>query len=136
MYVRTYARRFATDELRPHKMARRFSSSAVIRFFNGDASAISEVVCDGSDNELGMEDEEPFDNEPPFEPFEVTDLLQGAVTMHYIMYCYYFSSHCHGNTLQIHSCMHTASQTKIKCRNLLLQMKIVMNKIGNDTNRL
>ena len=54
-------------------MARRLSASAVISYFSGEEG--SEVLFDGSDDELGMEDEEPYDDEPPFEPLEVDDEL-------------------------------------------------------------
>lgn len=55
-------------------MARRLlSPSAVIRYFNGEEG--SEVFCSGSDDDMGMEDVEPFDNEPPFEPLEVDDCM-------------------------------------------------------------
>ena len=56
-------------------MAKRFSPSAVIRYFSGEEGA--EVIFEGSDDDLGMEDEEPYDDEPPFEPFEVEDIDQG-----------------------------------------------------------
>ena len=54
-------------------MAKRFSSKAVISFFSGDNSALSEVFFEGSEDELGMEDEESDNSEPEFEPLEVTD---------------------------------------------------------------
>ena len=45
------------------------------------------MLFDGSDNELGMEDEEPFDYEPPFEPLEVDDDLElGKVLVHVHMF--------------------------------------------------
>ena len=54
-------------------MAERFTSKAVISFFSGDDSALPEVFFEGSEDELGMEDEESDDSEPEFEPLEVTD---------------------------------------------------------------
>ena len=52
-------------------MARRLlSPSAVIRYFNGE-----EAFCDGSDDDMGMDDVEPLDEEPPFEPLEVDDCM-------------------------------------------------------------
>ena len=52
-------------------MSKRLSPSAVIRFFSGEEDSLSEIIFDGSDDELGMEDEEPLDYEPPFESLEV-----------------------------------------------------------------
>ena len=52
-------------------MARRFSSNAVISFFGGeDSEGVAEAIFDGSDDELGMNNEEEVDSEPDFEPFE------------------------------------------------------------------
>ena len=62
-------------------MAKRLSASAVISYFSGEEG--SEVLFDGSDDELGMEDEEPYDDEPPFEPLEVDfDPELGKVLVH------------------------------------------------------
>ena len=47
------------------------SPSAVIRYFNGEEG--SEAFCDGSDDDMGMDDVDPLDDKPPFEPFEVDD---------------------------------------------------------------
>ena len=55
-------------------MAKRLSVSAVISYFRGEEG--SEVLFDGSDEELGMEDEEPYDDEPSFKPLEVDDDLE------------------------------------------------------------
>ena len=53
------------------RMARLFSSSQVISFFSGeDDEVLSEVIFPGSDDELGMEEEDD-DSEPEFEPLEV-----------------------------------------------------------------
>ena len=55
-------------------MARLFSSREVINFFSGeDDEGLSEVIFPGSDDELGMEDEEDDDSEPEFEPLEVPE---------------------------------------------------------------
>ena len=55
-------------------MAETFSSEAVLSYFGGDDSeSIGEVTFDGSDDELGMEDEEEQDSESDFEPFEPFD---------------------------------------------------------------
>ena len=53
-------------------MARKLSSDTVIRYFSGEDS-VSEVIFEGSDDDLGMEDEIEDNSEPDFEPFEVTD---------------------------------------------------------------
>ena len=58
-------------------MARRLSAGAVIIYFSGEEG--SEVLFDSSDDKLGMEDEEPYDDEPPFEPLEVNDLQLSKV---------------------------------------------------------
>ena len=50
-------------------MARKLSASAVISYFSGEECA--EVLFEGSDDDLGMSDEEPFDDEPPFEALEI-----------------------------------------------------------------
>ena len=50
-------------------MARKLSAFEVIRYFSGEEC--TEVLFEGSDDDLGMSDEEPFDNEPAFEPFEI-----------------------------------------------------------------
>ena len=54
-------------------MAERISPSDVIRFFSVDDSALPEILFEGSDDELGMEDEESDDSEPEFEPLEIED---------------------------------------------------------------
>lgn len=36
---------------------RRVSAASVVSYFNGDEAALSEVFMEGSDDELGMEDE-------------------------------------------------------------------------------
>ena len=55
-------------------MAGKFSSSAVISYFVGDDSDhLAEVVFEGSEDELGMEDEDDNVSEPEFEPLEVSD---------------------------------------------------------------
>ena len=40
------------------------SPTRVIKYFSGEEGGLSEVCFDGSDNDLGMEDEEPYD--PPY----------------------------------------------------------------------
>ena len=56
------------------QMSRRFSLSSVVQFFSiDDDAAFSEFVFEGSDDELGMEDEEQCDTEPAFVPFQVSD---------------------------------------------------------------
>ena len=55
-------------------MAGKFSSSAVISYFGGDDSEhLAEVVFEGSEDELGMEDEDDSVSGPEFEPLEVSD---------------------------------------------------------------
>ena len=49
----------------------RYTSEAVISYFNGDDS--EGLVFDGSDDDLGMEDEEGNDSDPEFQPLEVDD---------------------------------------------------------------
>ena len=49
----------------------RFSIIRCHYFFSGEEDSLSEIIFDGSDDELGMDDEEPFDYEPHFEPLEV-----------------------------------------------------------------
>ena len=46
----------------------RISASAVIKYFSGEEGC--ETVFDGSDDNLGMSDEEYFVDEPEFEPLE------------------------------------------------------------------
>ena len=64
---------------RPHilatpRMARHFSSGAVVSYFAGDdTEGLGEVIFPDSDDELGMEDEEDDDSEPAFEPLEVPE---------------------------------------------------------------
>ena len=54
-------------------MAEQFSSRAVVSFFSGeDTENIGEVICEGSDNELGMEDIEDDSSESDFEPLEIS----------------------------------------------------------------
>ena len=54
---------------------------------NREFSSPITTLFDGSDDELGMEDEEPFDYEPPFEPLEVDDDLElGKVLVHVHMF--------------------------------------------------
>ena len=51
-------------------MARLYTTGNVISFFeNGEG--LSEVIFLGSEDELGMNDEEDDDSEPEFEPLEV-----------------------------------------------------------------
>ena len=55
-------------------MSRLFSSREVISFFSGkDDEGLSEVIFPGSDDDLGMEDEEDNNSEPEFEPLEVPE---------------------------------------------------------------
>ena len=54
-------------------MSRLFSSREVISFFSGEDEGLSEVIFPGSEDELGMEDEEDDDFEPEFEPLEVPE---------------------------------------------------------------
>ena len=54
-------------------MAARVSPSAVVRYFSGDDIALPEIFFEGRDDELGVEDAELDDSEPPFEPLEVED---------------------------------------------------------------
>ena len=57
-----------------HAMARRFCTSAVASFFAGeDSEGLTEIIFEGSDDELGMDDELTDDSEPEFEPLEMTD---------------------------------------------------------------
>ena len=45
--------------------SRRVSAAAVVKYFNGDESFLPEVFMEGSDDDLGMEDEysDPSDDE-------------------------------------------------------------------------
>ena len=43
------------------------SPRTVIKYFSGEDGAISELCFDGSDDDLGMEDEDPYD---PMDPLE------------------------------------------------------------------
>ena len=53
-------------------MASKYSSSAVIRYFAGEDNEEFQDFCVfGSEDELGMEDEEEDNAEPEFEPLEV-----------------------------------------------------------------
>ena len=46
----------------------------VVRFFTGDDdAAFPEAFLEGSDDELGMGDEEEWDTEPAFAPLEVSE---------------------------------------------------------------
>ena len=67
-------------------MAARISPSAVVRYFSGDDTALPEIFFEGSDDELGMEDQELDDSEPPFEPLEVEDQGEFTVMIHIIIY--------------------------------------------------
>ena len=50
----------------------RYSSNAVASYFTGDdVEGLGEMIFSGSDDDLGMEDEEEDDSEPDFEPLEV-----------------------------------------------------------------
>ena len=54
-------------------MAEQFSSRAVVSFFSGeDTENLGEVICEGSDDELGMEDIEDDSSESDFEPLELS----------------------------------------------------------------
>ena len=55
-------------------MAAKFTTESVISFFDGeDRDGLAEVIFDGSDDELGMEDEVENDSEPDFEPLDLID---------------------------------------------------------------
>ena len=58
-----------------HTMVQKLSSAAVIRYFSGEdaLSGLPEVFFEGSDDELGLEDEIEDDSEPDFEPLGVPD---------------------------------------------------------------
>ena len=80
-------------------MTKRLSPSAVI---SGEEDSLSEIIFDGSD-ELGIEDEDPFDYEPPFEPLEVD---QGKTIIKYMIYinaCNVFVCVC---SFKIHQLMY------------------------------
>ena len=63
-------------------MANKLSSSAVISFFSGeDSDHLAEIVFDGSEDDLGMEDVEDDNSEPDFDPLEVS--IEGK----YISFC-------------------------------------------------
>ena len=53
-------------------MAHNLSSATVIRYFSGE-NTLPEVFFEGSDDELGMEDEAEDDSKPDFEPLEIID---------------------------------------------------------------
>ena len=53
-------------------MAQKLSSAAVIHYFSSE-DALPEVFFEGSDDELGLEDEIEDDSELDFEPLEVPD---------------------------------------------------------------
>ena len=55
-----------------HTMAHKLSSAAVISYFSGE-DTLPEVFFEGSDDELGMEDESEDDSDPDFEPLEIID---------------------------------------------------------------
>lgn len=44
----------------------RISPRNIVRYFSGEEGALSEMCFDDSDDELGMEDEDPYD--PLYEP--------------------------------------------------------------------
>ena len=46
------------------------SPRTVIKYFSGEDGAISELCFDGSDDDLGMEDEDPYD---PMDPLHESD---------------------------------------------------------------
>ena len=46
------------------------SPRSVIKYFSGEDGAISELCFDGSDDDLGMEDEDPYD---PMDPLHESD---------------------------------------------------------------
>ena len=50
----------------------KYCANAVISLFAGeDEEGLGEICFHGSDDDLGMEDEEYDDSEPEFEPLEV-----------------------------------------------------------------
>ena len=55
-------------------MARLFTTGEVINFFcDENDEGLSEVIFPGSENELGMDDQEDDDSEPEFELLEVPE---------------------------------------------------------------
>ena len=51
----------------------RYHANAVISLFAGeDEEGLGEIYFYGSDDDLGMEDEEEDDSDPKFEPLEVS----------------------------------------------------------------
>ena len=55
-------------------MASKFTTESVLSFFDGEhRDGLPEVLFDGSDDELGMEDEEENDSEPDFELLDMID---------------------------------------------------------------
>ena len=67
-----------------------YSSEAVISFFSGeDGERLTEVLFDGSDDDLAMEDEDTNDSEPDFEPFEVLDEGNKYINAHNNTKCIY-----------------------------------------------
>ena len=59
-------------------MASRYSASAVISYFTGDdTNCLGESICDGSDDDLGMEEWESDETESNYEPLDGSD--QGNV---------------------------------------------------------
>ena len=65
-------------------MAARISPSAVECYFSGDDTTLPEIFFKGSNDELGIEDEELDDSEPHFEPLEVED--QSEFTIIILLY--------------------------------------------------
>ena len=41
------------------------SPRSVIKYFSGEEGSLSEICFDGSDDDLGMEDEDPYDPTDP-----------------------------------------------------------------------
>ena len=60
-----------TAYFRQLTMAKKLTANAVIKYFSGEEG--SEVFCEGSDDDLGMSDEESDYDEPDFQPFEIDD---------------------------------------------------------------
>ena len=46
------------------------SPRSVIKYFSGEEGSLSEICFDGSDDDLGMEDEDPYD---PIDPLYQSD---------------------------------------------------------------
>ena len=47
------------------------SPRSVIKYFNGEEGSISELCFDGSDDDLGMEDDDPY--EGTYDPLQHSD---------------------------------------------------------------